>query len=278
MDLFQVVLLAALQGVTEFLPVSSSGHLVMAQHFFGLRDVPILFDLILHLGTASATVLVYHRLLWRVVRGIQLWLSRGFRTAGDVQTEQDLKLGLLLLTATGVTGITGVLLRGPIGSFFQRPGIVPVFFAATGVVLLGTLFVRPSGKGVEKMGFPHAVVTGASQAVSMLPGVSRSGVTISTVLYLGFSRRFAGVFSFLLSIPSILGASVLEMIVFARHAQGAMPVSLSLLVIGFTVALITGYGALRLLLAFLQRGKLHLFSIYCFTAAGVGAILYTMSV
>lgn len=277
MDLLQVTLLAALQGVTEFLPISSSGHLVMAQHFFGLRDVPILFDLILHLGTASATVLVYYEPLWRVLRGLLLLPFSGRRAASDPGLSQDVKLGLLLLAATGVTGITGMILRDPIGSFFQRPGMVPVFFVTTGVVLLGTFFVRRNGKGVEKMGFTHAVVTGTAQAVSMLPGVSRSGVTISTVLYLGFSRRIAGVFSFLLSIPSILGASLLELVLFTRRGEGVMPASPTMLAIGFIVALITGYGALRLLLAFLRRGKLHLFSIYCFTAAACGAILYTMS-
>jgi undecaprenyl-diphosphatase len=250
----------------------------MAQHFFGLRNVPILFGLILHLGTASATVLVYYRPLWRVVRGLLLWPLRLRRKVVEPPMNQDVKLGLLLITATGVTGAMGILLRDTIGSFFQQPGMVPVFFAVTGIVLLGTRFLKQSVKGVERMGFSHAVVTGASQAVSMLPGVSRSGVTISTVLYLGFSRRFAGVFSFLLSIPSILGASLLELLLFSRHGESVMPASPPLLLMGFTVALITGYGALRLLLAFLQRGKLHLFSIYCFTAAACGAIFYTMSV
>jgi undecaprenyl-diphosphatase len=275
MNTWSVAFLAVLQGVTEFLPISSSGHLVMAQHAIGMHDVPILFDLILHLGTASATVLVYHRELWRVVRSLFGWPFMDEHTRSLPERRADARLGLLLITATALTGIIGITLRDAIRTFFYRPAFVPLFFVLTGAVLLGTLFLKGGERGADRTGFHHAAIIGASQAVSILPGVSRSGVTISTGMYLGLEREFSGVFSFLLSIPSVLGASLLETVFYLRGTETVAGGLMSAphLVLGFFLSLITGYGALRVLLAFLRRGKIHLFSFYCFTAAIVGTMI-----
>lgn len=284
MNLVTVGILALVQGITEFLPISSSGHLVAAQQLLGLREVPVLFDLILHLGTAAATLLVYFRLVGSLLKALLLWPIRG---AGG--RESQLRLAGYLAAATVMTAAVGFLFRDRITSFFYRPEYLPLFFSVTGCLLLGTRFIPAPGgsargvdpkskdaqsmdahgRAAENMGLPRSAVIGLAQAAAMFPGISRSGSTISAGLYLGMRRDSAAAFSFLLSLPSILGASLVEYL-HQGSPGGAPPL---LLVYGFFMALAAGYGALRLLLTFVRRGRLHLFAYYCFAAAATLFVL-----
>jgi undecaprenyl-diphosphatase len=277
MSFLEMVILSLIQGVTEFLPISSSGHLVLAQAFLGLGEVPVLFDLILHLGTASATVLVYHRLLGDICKDIFLWIIAGREKKHVIYSRGNVKLAAYVLLSTAVTGLLGLVFRDFIKAFFQRPLAASFFLLLTGIVLMLTRFVSAKGDEIENTKLGAPLFIGGAQALAMLPGISRSGITISTGLYLGMSRQLAGSYSFILSIPSILGASVVEFISSAGTMQdlfgghGTMKPSLFILS-GFLISLLTGYISLRLLLSFLRRGKLYLFSYYCFPIAVLSAV------
>jgi len=256
----QVAALAVLQGITEFLPISSSGHLVLMQYFFRLREIPVFFDLVLHLGTTAAVVAVYYRFIKEILHDLVIWPFSEKRK--DISEKGTVRLFLYLILATGITGGLGMLFKDFLTSFFYRPDVIPVFLFVTGGILLSTRFVHKGDFDIRSMRIEHAVVVGVVQALAMLPGISRSGSTISAGLCLGLTREFSGAFSFLLSIPSVLGASLVE------YLQAGAPLTgLNLLFLGFTISFATGFIALKLLLAFLRRGSLYIFSYYCFTAA-----------
>jgi len=279
MSLIDVAILSIVQGVTEFLPISSSGHLVLTQTFLRLKEVPIIFDLVLHLGTACATVLVFYRLIGEILRDILLWLT-GKGERKEISRKGTVRLAVYIVISTAVTGVLGLLFRDTIKEFFYRPLAVSLFLFLTGIVLFITRFVQDRGKQISEMGFHAPLIIGCAQTFAMLPGISRSGTTISAGLYLGMERSLSGSFSFLLSIPSILGASLVE---FIQANGGMQSISggqnpLLLTISGFSLSLLTGYGALRLLLSFLGRGKLYIFSYYCFTAAiAIGFLLLAYS-
>jgi undecaprenyl-diphosphatase len=278
MGILDVVILSIVQGLTEFLPVSSSGHLVLAQIVLGLGEVPVLFDLILHLGTACATVIVYHQLIGAVLRDLGLWLAGPGEERRTVYGRGNVKLALYILLSTAVTGVLGVLFRESVKGLFTRPLLVSVLLACTGFMLLATKFIPRKEKGIGDIGPGTPLLIGGAQAVAMMPGISRSGATISTGLFLGMERSFAGSYSFLLSIPSILGASILEFLTSGDALKGLtseqrpnMVVILS--ITGFIVSLLTGYVALKVLISFLSRGKLYIFSFYCLAIAVASATL-----
>jgi undecaprenyl-diphosphatase len=265
-NILQDCVLATLQGLTEFLPISSSGHLVLMQHFLGLKNVPVLFDLVLHLGTTAAVIVVYYRLIGKVLHDSIVWLFTGSER-GAISDRGTARLFFFIVLATCVTGILGFLFKDALTAFFYRPDIVPFFLIGTGVILFGTRFVRMGDIDMRSMRIGHAAILGAVQGLAMLPGISRSGSTISAGLYLGLTREFSGAFSFLLSIPSVLGASFVEFI-----QSGVSSSEYGLLVAGFAVSFGIGFIALKLLLLFLRRGSLYVFSYYCFAAA-LSAIL-----
>ncbi len=262
MNTLQVSALAVLQGITEFFPISSSGHLVLMQHFLRLRDVPVFFDLVLHLGTTAAVIAVYYRFIGEILYDLIIWPFSGKEKRKTISEKGTARLFFYIALSTGITGILGILFKDFLTSFFYRPGIVPVFLFCTGVILLGTRFLQKGEVDIRTMRTGHAAVIGTVQALAMLPGISRSGTTISAGLYLGMTREFSGAFSFLLSIPSVLGASLFE-----YFQSGASGTDFSLLLLGFGLSFATGFIALKLLLAFLRRGSLYIFSYYCFAAA-----------
>jgi len=278
MGFVDVAILSVIQGVTEFLPISSSGHLVLAQTFLGMGEVPVLFDLVLHLGTLGATVLVYYRLIGAIMKDTWLWLFRSGKARREVYRRGNVKMAGYIILSTAVTGVIGMVLRNTIEGFFFKPLFVSFFLLLTGVVLFATRFITVGEKSIGDTGPIVPVAIGFAQAAAMLPGVSRSGLTIATGLYLGMIRPLAGSYSFLLSIPSILGASIVEFAT-SKESLYALAVGqetqsiLMLGIAGFLLSLITGYGALRVLLSFIKRGKLHLFSYYCITVALGSGIL-----
>ncbi|MBN2322708.1 MAG: undecaprenyl-diphosphate phosphatase [Spirochaetes bacterium] len=263
----QAVILAVMQGVTEFMPISSSGHLVLTRALIGITDIPLLFDLILHLGTVTATVIIYRKTIADILRDVGVWLlyRRGERTKGSIQ------LFLYIIISTAITGIIGLLFKERIKSVFINPVAVSALLIVTGFILLATRFVGEKDGGIESARIHVPVVIGLAQSMAMLPGISRSGSTISAGLFLGLRRDLCGTYSFLLSIPSVFGASVLE---YARsHSQLYMQVGLPLVITAFVFSFISGYWSLRLLLRFLERGRLWIFSFYCIVAGVLGLIL-----
>jgi undecaprenyl-diphosphatase len=272
--LSHALVLAVVQSITEFLPVSSSGHLVIFSKLLGAGEVPLLFDLVLHLGTLTAVVVVYAGAIRDILSAV--FAGRGARAGADPHLTRErrhsVKLFWYVLLSTAVTGTVGAVFRSPIESFFHaRASFVPLFLLVTGAILLATRFSGEKGKGIGDIGVGFPLVVGVAQAVAMLPGVSRSGTTVSAGLLCGSSREFAGLYSFILSIPSIAAATGVEYLLARGEAQAA--VGPGVYAAGYALAGLLGYGALRLFLGILARGKLFVFSFYCF-AAGIAGYIF----
>lgn len=272
MLLTHALCLAVLQGITEFIPISSSGHLVMAQTFIGRENVPILFDLILHLGTATATAVVYYTTIKDILKDVYFSLFQRKKFQRTEASQANLRLFIFILFSTVVTGVLGMLWRDLLRSFFYTPSAVPFFFVANGMILFLTRYVQSGDRQRGRITFIDSSVIGGVQALAILPGISRSGSTISAGLFMGMSRQVAGMYSFLLSIPSVFGASILEFITTEGHSHETTETYISFLV--FLVSFIVGYSALKLLLRFIKKGKLYAFSYYCF-AAGIVSFIAT---
>jgi undecaprenyl-diphosphatase len=266
MKLFDTIILGVLQGFTEFLPISSSGHLVIVQSFLGLKQVPLLFNLILHLGTVLAVVIVYYQIIANIFRDIFILIFLRNVDHDLTIKHGNLKLFFYILLSTLITGFFGYIFRDRIELFFYRPDFTPYFLFITASILFITKFISKGEKEIEQLKFGYPILIGIVQALAMLPGISRSGATISAGLYTGASRKFSGIYSFLLAIPSILGASIFEVLNIQEGAN--ISINFITMATGFLVSFLTGYAALRVLIRFLVKGQLYLFSFYCF-AAGV---------
>lgn len=204
MSILQSIFLGVVQGLTEFLPVSSSGHLVFFQSLMGLKEPPIFFDVMLHIGTLLAVVVYFWTDICEIAQGLGAVLKRKHKNLPQV------KLFLLIILASIPTGLMGILFKDWFESFFSRPKLVGGMLLITGLVLWLTRFTKKEGKPLGRMGWIDAILIGIAQGFAILPGISRAGATISTGLFCGLDRELSGKFSFLLSIPAILGATLLE--------------------------------------------------------------------
>ncbi|MCB9727575.1 MAG: undecaprenyl-diphosphate phosphatase [Deltaproteobacteria bacterium] len=272
MTLALVIALALLQGVTEFLPVSSSGHLRLLEAWFGIETEQTLLDIVLHVGTLVPVVIVYRAELGRMARASAAALREPRRLLADA----DARLVLLVGAATVPTGVVAVLF----GDVMERLALdiraVAACLALTGCILLGMGVLERRAAASDRplrtladLTLRDALIIGTLQGIAILRGVSRSGTTITAGLLVGLDRRSAAAFSFLMAIPAILGALVLAL----RH--GAPPgQGLSIFLVGGLVAAASGTLALRWLLRLLQKGQLHHFAWYCF-ALSASAFAWT---
>lgn len=272
------LLLGALQGLTEFLPVSSSGHLALARSLLpagALASPGILFEVVVHLGTLAAALAYLRREVASVVRS--LFPSAG--STGDAARAHRRLLGLLLVAAAPA-GAAGVLLAGPVRSAFAGPEIASLGLLATGTVLLASRrLVKPDGGSEDEGGAApksagDALRIGLAQAAAILPGVSRSGMTIVAGRLRGMSGGAAARFSFLLSAPVIAGAAVVEgASAFSGGSPAGTgatgPVALEL-ALGFAAAFLFGSAALRWVFRWLARERFHQFGWYCLSLGGIG--------
>jgi undecaprenyl-diphosphatase len=268
MTSLQAILLGLLQGLTEFLPVSSSGHLVLGQHLLHVQNPEIFsFDVYVHLGTLISVCLILWKDVLEIIRA--LWkgiVSWKFKEA--YRTSEHVRLGVAILVGTIPAAVIGLKYHTQIEAAFTDPKLVSVNLVITGLLLFLTRLPRPAeGK---KIGIFAGLVIGIAQAFAILPGISRSGSTMSTAIYLKFSPMLAARFSFLLSIPVIAGAALLELkdIVKQGTEVGFAPILL-----GTLAAAVSGYVAIKLLLRVMERGKFSWFSLYCL-ALGVVGILF----
>lgn len=260
-DLVAAAILGVVQGVTEFLPVSSSGHLVLFQQWLPPVGDHVAFDLVLHLGTLLPVLFVYRKDLLAIPRDA---------VSGDGPLLQRTGIRLLLLMIIGSvpTAVIGLLFQDVFEQLFANPVSVGIAFAVTGFVLFSTRYMRRGELGESGASWWHAVVVGLAQGVAITPGVSRSGSTIAAGLLLGFKREFAARYSFLLSIPAISGAFILK----AREMDLAH-VSVGPLVVGFIAAAVSGYLALLLLLRLVKAGDFSRFAWYLWAVAAFALFL-----
>lgn len=273
MTVFQAILLGTLQGLTEFLPVSSSGHLVLLQYFFGLREPELLFDILVHVATLFAVLMVYGRDVWKLV-GACPGLATVFAQHApgyDKDLADARRLGLFIVVANIPTAIIGLCFETTFEHLFATSWAVGVALLLTGGLLWSLKRTTERHQGVPNMKVWHALLIGLVQGLAITPGISRSGSTIAAALWCGLNRELAARFSFLIAIPAILGALLLKFNAFSTLAGDQT----GLIVGGMVSALVVGYIALKFLLRLLMRGRLWRFAVYCWLI-GIGAIVSSL--
>lgn len=253
-------IMGIIQGITEFIPVSSSGHLVIAQNLFGLQKPQIFFDIILHLGTLMAVIIYFRNDILEIIRSLIKPKTEGF------------KLFLLIITGTIPIFVLGYLMKGYFKLLFTTPIYSSIFLIITGTILFLTKFIKTAPdheKDIQKFSFKDAVIIGISQALAIAPGLSRSGVTISAGIFRKINRKLCTKYSLLLSIPAILGAVFSEI----TEVQAISFEQLIMLLIGFISSFISGYLAIIVLVKCLEKAKFYVFSYYCWLI-GIFSLIY----
>ncbi len=263
--MFDAILLAILQGFTEFLPVSSSGHLVLAQELLNLHDQQvIIFDVFVHLGTLISAMFVFRKDILEMLRSFVKAFST-MKLKEEYKKTESFRLGIAIIVGSIPAGIIGLLYRHQIEAKFTDSKLVAMNIVITGLFLFLTRLSKPiEGKKIKAR---SALIIGIAQAVSILPGISRSGSTMSAALYLKTSPVQAARFSFLLSIPVIGGMLLLEL--YRLLMQGGA-IDASPMLIGIAVSAIAGYFAIKLLLKIMEKGKISWFSFYCLVIGIIG--------
>jgi len=268
LELIEAVVLGVVQGLTEFLPVSSSGHLLLGQHFLGLDEdrFGLSFDVALHMGTLFAVVTFFWRDLVRMARAF-------FRSFGhmDLANDTDQRLAYLVIASTVPAALIGFVFEGFFENTVRSPWVVVFNFVVVGVLFLVAEAAGSHRRRASKLGFGEAVGIGLAQATALVPGVSRSGATITLGLFLGLRREEAARFSFLMSVPIIAGAGGLqlgEVLVRGMSAHEWL-----LFVSGFVTSALVGYFTIRFLIRYLTNHSLRVFAYYRFAVAAVVAVL-----
>jgi len=272
-SVWHAAILGVIQGLTEFLPVSSSGHLVILPQLFGWQNPPIGFDVAVHFGTLIALVCFY----WSELKGISAALLGVLVQRGKPLSDETLaqaRLGGLVLLACVPAGIAGVLFERFFESLFHGFAAVGVALLATGGILWISEGLRKGTAEHSKIGVWDAIWVGIAQSVAIVPGISRSGTTIAAGLLCGLGRKEAPRFAFLISIPVILGATVLS----AYHMlmQGMPANAIAPYAVGIITAGVSGWVAIKVVLQAVVRGQLRFFSVYCWTV-GSAVILLALS-
>lgn len=254
MSYVEAMALAVIQGLTEFLPVSSSGHLVLAQHWFGqFNETNLLYDILLHVATSMAIIVYFRQDLMILVLGIF-----GYPTHGPsiFTGEERRTLGLVIL-ASIPTAVLGLTIEQIGIEVFGRPDVIGGLLILTGVVLwIGRS--NPVGRGVKDMSPIDALMIGVVQGIAVFPGISRSGSTIAGGLLLGLDRELAARFSLLISLPAILGATLLE----TFTAMGQIQAPIGPVIVGMVAAGVVGYLSISLILRLVRQDHFYRFSFY----------------
>lgn len=286
MNVFETIFMGIIQGVTEFLPVSSSGHLAIFKQFFGMSDIPVTYDILLHLGTLVAVFICF----WSDIKEL---IINGFAIIGDVciniyrfvkkiiKKEQGVeykkiisssyrKFVMLIIVSTIPTGLIGVVFKDSVtlaGTTLLVPGLCLLI---TGFVLLIADTINTGSKKAKETSYKSAAFVGICQGIATLPGISRSGSTITACLGTGMDKKFAVKYSFIVSIPAILGAVVLDIKdVFSESLGGDMIVKYA---IGTVIAGIVGYICIKTMLKIVKDKKFKGFAYYCFVVGAIAII------
>ncbi len=266
MDMVKAVLLGIVQGLTEFLPVSSSGHLVIGSEILDFHEPGILFEVFLHGGTLLAVLFAFREELLAMVRAV---FSSSEARRQDPELQRAFLWNLYVVVATLPAVFVGLFLKDSIERIFDNILVTFIMLAITGCLMVLTRFIRERGQAVN---CPRALLIGVAQSMAILPGLSRSGSTIFTGMLLGINRETAARFSFIMSIPAILGAIVLQGkdLLDRSLADG----ELTNILVGTLASAVSGYLAIVLLMHIVRRGQLHWFGYYCFLVSAIGFSWY----
>jgi len=253
--LIEVFILAVVQGLTEWLPVSSSGHLVITQKILGL-NLPLIYSVMLHVGTLIVVLTVFRKDIIDIIKAL---------TKRDFETEEG-KLALFIAVGSIPIAIVGFVFYDFFKSLFSNLPAVGLALLITGCIL----FVSEKRIGNRKLGTLDSLLIGLAQAFTIIPGISRSGITVATGLLRKIDKTTAFKYSFLLSVPAIIGATLVESKELVLGNVDIIP-----LLLGATISMIVGYASLKLLQKIVMKEKIHLFAYYCWTV-GVAIIIFTI--
>lgn len=276
MTITEGILLGLIQGLAEFLPISSSGHLAILQHIFGIEgDQVLTFAVLLHLGTLISLIAVYYKELWDLILELfatikDLLTGKGLRMQGN----ETRTMGVMIIVATIPTAIIGLLMNDFFSGLYNSLASIGVALILTGTVLWIVERLKPGNKSLENMKIRDALLVGLFQSIAIAPGISRSGATIVGSLSAGLNRPLAVKFAFLISIPSILGAAVMEAP--AALAQGIETSYILPILSGIIVAAVSGYIAIKTMIRLVSNKKLHIFSYYTWVV-GALVLLYVVA-
>lgn len=266
MDAIQAVILGVVQGLTEFLPVSSSGHLVIFQKLFGLNEPGLIFEVSVHMGTLMAVVVFFRKEIIGLLTAIgrlAATLVRG-KPAGAILADPEVRLAALIVVGSVPTAAIGLIFNEIADQLYNSTALVGCMLLVTGTLLWGTSRIQREGRSVADFKFPAALVIGVAQGLAILPGISRSGATIATGLFLGLDGPTAARYSFLLSIPAILGAQVLSLSDLGGYAP-----DVGVILAGTLTAALVGYAALAFLVYIVNKNRMPLFAPYCWILGAV---------
>ena len=273
MDILQGIIIGIVQGLTEFLPVSSSAHLVFVQNLLGVES-SLAFDTFLHLGSLIAVLWFFRYDIYKMLKS--WWLSIGDILQGRFREgfydDPYKRLAWYVIMATIPVGIVGLLFEDSVDALFSGALYVPAFFLfVTGTILYLSQRMPSGNINYNNITKKEALFMGLGQACAILPGLSRSGTTIAAGLTIGLDKEFAAKFSFILSIPAILGAFLLQ----AKDIGSAMDVNFLPVILGFIASIIAGYMAIKWMLDLVQNRNLDIFSYYCWL---MGLIVFMGSI
>ena len=275
MTYLKAFLLGLVQGVAEFLPISSSGHLAIARNLLnmeGAGDIPEFFDVLLHLGTLIAVFIAY----WSDIKDMVVEFFRGIRDLAHRTTPTPVPPArrMILLVIVGTLPLFAILgIKDWIESLSSNLYVVGGALIVTGCLLFASDRVRKGRKNEHSARMTDALIVGAAQALATCPGLSRSGTTISVGCFLGFERKFAVRYSFIMSIPAVLGANILSL----KDALGGEVIwkNVPVYLLGVLVAAVVGYACIRLLKMIAAKGKFGAFAYYCW-AVGLLTVILTL--
>lgn len=268
MDVLQSFLLGLIQGLTEFLPISSSGHLVLGKQILGVDvETGITFEVVVHFGTLCSILIYYRKIIWDLLGSALKFI----KNPAAQKSEPNVKLMGFILVSMIPAMAVGFTLKDQVESIFSSPLVVSVMLLVTGLILFSTRFV---GETLKNVNLPKSFLIGIAQSFAMIPGISRSGSTISAALWLNVKREEAANFSFLMLIPVIAGAMLLE--VKDLVEIGVSDAQLINLVVGFLAAFISGYYALKYLIIILKKKGFHYFAYYCWVIGGIGLVYFLL--
>ncbi|MCG2827933.1 undecaprenyl-diphosphatase UppP [Methanothermobacter sp. K4] len=264
MDVLQAIIIGIVQGLTEFLPISSSGHLVLVPEIMGVKS-SLAFDTVLHVGTLVAVVTYFWSDIVHMIRSFISSLTDipGGNFREGIEEDPFKRLAWMVIIGTIPAGLAGVLFKDFFESLFNSITAVGFFLIVTGLLLWGSERISARIKEklpVEKLGVRDSLIIGGAQALAIAPGISRSGATISAGLFLGFERELAARYSFILSIPAILGAALIQV----KDISAGMDLLGASMIAGFIASAVSGYIAIKFLLKLIRERDLYVFAYYCF--------------
>lgn len=260
MDISLAIILGLIQGLTEFLPISSSGHLVIVETLLGYQTPGVSLEVWLHFGTLLAVLVYFRRRIYEII--ISIFVPH--RTKAD----QNRTMLFALVIGTVPAVIVGLLFKSSIESAFKSPVLASIMLIVTGMILLLSYLAKDKRVDIKS---GHGILIGLAQAVAILPGISRSGSTIVTAMLIGISPARAAEFSFLLAIPAIGGAFVLDL--YSTGGSAMFSGDLLIYLVGTATSFVVGYLSIHFLLGIINKGKFFYFGFYCLVA-GAASLIY----